>query len=101
LIDDIRLMPRAKIGVRRTIGNTEINVCQVSPSPFTTNDVTQATVSNMKCLRVYATADGESHFDEVESRQALDGFTPMPLHSPEEQTVLWISLPHGLENVWR
>jgi hypothetical protein len=31
-----------------------------------TDDVTQATEARMKCLRVYATADGESHFDEVE-----------------------------------
>jgi hypothetical protein len=127
----------------------------------------------MKCLRVYSTADGESHFDEVEipttSRQvhpnaaafevsakyAASGirFTHIPagarqvdwhtvpervltvsdgsaeyqtsdgderrvpagsfvlfedvdgkghksLHSPEEQTVLWISLPQGLENPW-
>ena len=165
-------MPLAKIDVRRTIGNTEINVCSVRPSPFTTDDVTHATVSNMKCLRVYATEDGESHFDEVEiptsSRQvhsdaaafdvsakyAASGirFTHIPagarqvdwhtvpervltvrldgsadyqtsdgdqrrvpagsfvlfedvdgkghrsLHSPQEQTVLWISLPRGLEN---
>lgn len=128
--------------------------------------------AKMKCLRVYSTADGESHFDEVEipttSRQvhpnaaafevsakyAASGirFTHIPagarqvdwhtvpervltvrldgsaeyqtsdgderrvpagsfvlfedvdgkghksLHSPEEQTVLWISLPQGLEN---
>ena len=101
----------------------------------------------MKCLRVYSTADGESHFDEIEilttSRQvhpnaaafevsakyAASGirFTHIPagarqvdwhtvpervlpagsfvlfedvdgkghksLHSPQEQTVLWISLP--------
>jgi hypothetical protein len=125
----------------------------------------------MKCLRVYSTADGESHFDEVEvptfSRQVHPGaaaltvsmmytasgirFTRIPanaelvdwhtvpqraltvrlngsavyetsdgdkrqvpagsfilfedvdgkghksLHSPEEQMVLWIFLPNGLE----
>jgi len=134
---------------------------------------TQGTGAKMKCLRVYSTADGESHFDEVEipttSRQvhpnaaafevsakyAASGirFTHIPagarqvdwhtvpervltvrldgsaesqtsdgderrvpagsfvlfedvdgkghksLHSPEEQTVLWISLPQGLENL--
>src|SRR5258707_7707101 len=132
----------------------------------------EGTGAKMKCLRVYSTADGESHFDEVEipttSRQvhpnaaafevsakyAASGvrFTHIPagarqvdwhtvpervltvrldgsaeyqtsdgderrvpagsfvlfedvdgkghksLHSPEEQTVLWISLPQGLEN---
>jgi hypothetical protein len=162
----------AKIDVRRIIGNTEINVCSVGPGPFMTDNVTQATEARMKCLRVYATADGESHFDEVEiptsSRQvhpdaaafevsakyAASGirFTHIPagarqvdwhtvpervltvrldgsadyqtsdgdqrrvpaggfvlfedvdgkghrsLHSPQEQTVLWISLPRGLEN---
>jgi hypothetical protein len=125
----------------------------------------------MRCLRIYSTADGESHFDEVEisttSRQvhpnaaafavsanyAATGirFTRIPpnagqvdwhavpervltvrldgsaryetsdgderhvpagsfvlfedthgkghksQHSPEEQTVIWISLPHGLD----
>jgi hypothetical protein len=125
----------------------------------------------MKCLRIYSTTDGESHFDEVEiptsSRQvhpdavafAVSGnyaathirFTHIPpgagevdwhtvpqrvltvrldgsaeyqtsdgdrrrvpagsfilfedthgkghksQHSPEEQTVIWISLPHGLD----
>ena len=125
----------------------------------------------MKCLRVYATPDGESHFDEVEipmfsrqviadaatfevsSKYAASGirFTRVPahagqvdwhnvperalvvrldgsseyetsdgdrrrvsagsivlfedmkgkghrsLHSPQEQVVLWISLPQGLE----
>jgi len=125
----------------------------------------------MKCLRIYATADGESHFDEVEiptsSRQVHPGavafevsatyaatrirFTRIPSgtrqvdwhivpervltvrldgsaeyetsdgnkrhvaaggcvlfedtsgkghktrHSPAEQTVIWISLPHGLD----
>jgi hypothetical protein len=28
--------------------------------------VTEGTEARMKCLRVYSTADGESHFDEVE-----------------------------------
>src|ERR1700720_3903389 len=133
---------------------------------------TQGTGAKMKCLRVYSTADGESHFDEVEipttSRQVhpnaaafevsakyaapgirfthipagarqvdwhtvpervltvrldgsaeyqtsdgderrvpagsfvlfedVDGKGHKSLHSPEEQTVLWISLPQGLEN---
>jgi hypothetical protein len=126
----------------------------------------------MKCLRVYCTPDGESHFDEVEisttalqvhpnaaafevsAKYAASGirFTHIPAgagrvdwhtvpervltvrldgsaeyqtsdgderrvpagsfvlfedvngkghksrHSPEEQTVLWISLPHGLNS---
>jgi hypothetical protein len=104
----------------------------------------------MRCLRVYSTADGESHFDEVEipttsrqfpnaaafevsakypasgirftripagSRQVdwhtvpervpagsfvlfedVDGKGHKSLHSLEEQTVLWISLPQGLED---
>ena len=125
----------------------------------------------MKCLRIYATTDGESHFDEVDiatiarqvhphaaifetsSKYVASGlrFTQIPagagmvdwhcvpervltvrlngsaeyqtsdgekrlvpagsfvlfedvngkghksLHSPEEQTVLWISMPRGLE----
>jgi hypothetical protein len=128
--------------------------------------------ASMKCLRIYSTEDGESHFDEVEiptsSRQVLPNapafevsasyaaagirFTRIPSgarqvdwhtvpervltvrldgsaeyqtsdgderhvsagsfvlfedihgkghtsrHSPEEQTVIWISLPHGLDN---
>jgi hypothetical protein len=135
-------------------------------------DATQATETKMKCLRVYSTDDGESHFDEVEiptsplqvhpnaaafeasAKYAASGirFTHIPagarqidwhtvpervltvrldgsaeyktsdgdercvsagsfvlfedvngkghksLHSPEEQTVLWISLPQGLDN---
>ena len=129
----------------------------------------------MRCLRVYSTPDGESHFDEVEiptfSRQVIAEaaafevsakyaaagvrFTRVPadagevgwhnvperalvvrlsgsseyetsdgdrrsvsagsivlfedvegkghksLHSPQEQTVLWISLPQGLEGLKR
>jgi hypothetical protein len=141
-----------------------------SPHP-TWATATQGTMAEMKCLRVYSTADGESHFDEVEipttSRQvhpnaaafemsakyAASGirFTHIPagagevdwhtvpervltvrlngsaeyqtsdgdkrrvpagsfvlfenvdgkghksLHSSEKQTVLWISLPEGLD----
>jgi hypothetical protein len=137
-----------------------------------TPSATEGMEDKMMCLRVYSTADGESHFDEVEipttSRQvhpnavafevsakyAASGirFTHIPagarqidwhtvpervltvrldgsaeyqtsdgderrvpagsfvlfedvdgkghksLHSPQEQTVLWISLPQGLKN---
>jgi hypothetical protein len=133
---------------------------------------THGTEAMMKCLRIYSTADGESHFNEVEipttSRQVhpnaaafevsakyaatdirftripsgarevdwhtvpervltvrldgsaeyltsdgdercvpagnfvlfedVDGKGHKSRHSPEEQTVLWISLPRGLKN---
>jgi hypothetical protein len=135
-------------------------------------DAIQATETKMKCLRVYSTDDGESHFDEVEipksplqvhpnatafevsAKYAASSirFTHIPagarevdwhtvpepvltvrldgsaeyqtsdgeerrvpagsfvlfedvngkghksLHSPQEQTVLWISLPQGLNS---
>ena len=35
----------------------------------------------MRRLRVYSTADGESHFDEVEIPTSSGKFTPMPRRS--------------------
>jgi hypothetical protein len=67
----------------------------------------------MKCLRIYATPDGESHFDEIElpttKRSVHPDAVPFELvedthgeghlsrHSAEAQTVIWISLPNGLD----
>ncbi|HWZ38064.1 MAG TPA: hypothetical protein VNY08_07185 [Bradyrhizobium sp.] len=68
----------------------------------------------MKCLRIYATPDGESRFGEVEIPASdgerrhvgagsfvliedTEGKGHISRHSPQAQTVLWISLPNRLD----
>jgi hypothetical protein len=55
----------------------------------------------MKCLRVYSTADGDERRVPAGSFvlfEDVDGKGHKSRHSPEEQTVIWISLPQRLDN---